>query len=211
MIGLFAAVAILLPNASARTVEIEPSDDVWVYPFAFDQVEDPFLRVWGTAGRSLPKADDEEGSWSYSLLSFNTKDLQGKVKSAKLVLTHNGNAGFSAAQSEAAPLEARTAPSGFSEKTWQYEDWTKFRPGELLGQSPAKPLGDGKPFVITIDLMKAPAKLAEILAKNPGKPLAIALTGKLDPTELGQAGVYKLYSKFATPVERRPKLVLELE
>jgi hypothetical protein len=81
------------------------TDDVWVYPHSYDQTGDPVLRAWGDGAASV--GDPNTSSHSYSIVRFDlggVKEASHEIKKATLVLWHEGGAGFSFAESKAAPL-----------------------------------------------------------------------------------------------------------
>lgn len=210
MIAWLAALA--LAPALDTTVEVQTSDDVWVYPHAFDQTGDPFLRIWGVEGRSVGTLNDEEGAWSFSLLRFPLAEVPSKtLKSATVVVTHNAALGVTAEQAKDAPIEVRAAKADFQEKTWNWSMMPDFRPAKeetaILGSGAPTPVQPGQPFAVEIELDLE--RFGPVLSSaRAGGFLGLALTAKVDPAELGQAGVYKVFSRSAEQPERRPKLVL---
>lgn len=207
------ALAALL--VSPQEMSLEPTDDVWVYSFAQDQASDGFLRSWG-APEGAVSAGGEGMGFSYSLLRFQIPEGAGKVARAELVLTHAEDAKFSAEESKAAPLEARPAPAGFEEETWDYGMHPQFLPeardGSVYGAGHGSPTGTGT-FAITIDLTKGPnsfAKAWESAAGKPGRTIALALTTRMRPDEAGDSRIYKVYSRNSEP-KLRPRLVVAFD
>lgn len=201
--------------AGTQEVVVEPSDDVWVYSFAQDQTSDEYLRVWGSETGAV-EAPGEALSFSYSLLKFPAPKAGGRLVSAELVLHHVAEAKFEAADSKAAPLEARPAPAGFEEETWDYGMHPKFLPpadpASIYGTGWGAPSADEKPFVIKVGLLEGPNDFAAALktAAETGSPIAIALTSKLRPDEAGDGKLYKLYSR-ANEASLRPRLLLRFD
>ncbi len=205
----------LVLAANLATVTLEPTDDVWVYPYASDQVTDPYLRVWGSQGESLGEPDPGM-TVSYSLVKFDLGKVNkdGKLKSAVLVLTNFDKVGYTAQESKDAPVEVREVEPGFTERLWDFRDAEKFAPEAkeaVLGSGYATQVVEGQPTVITVDLMKGPGSFPALLDKcmaSKDKALALALTSKLDPEGSDQTRLYKFYSHSAPKPEQRPKLVL---
>lgn len=202
--------------ASAQTIELTPTDDVWVYPHASDNA-DAYLRIWGSEGKSVAGPGNEIELFSYSYLRFDTTTLpkDKKLVHAKLVLHHVANPTWSDSIAEGAPVEVRGLNGTFDEKTWNFERVDKINPttgneGLLSKLSPkvAKPAES----VTTVELpFEVKGNFGEYLKKSsPGGALFLALASSLDPQSSGERTVYKFYSKDG-PKDSRPKLVLTFE
>jgi hypothetical protein len=199
----------------ALSLELVPTDDVWVYSHASDQVADPFLRVWGSNGESITgTTDDTPASWS--LLSFDLSKLSSgaKLKSAKLVLYQTAKPTFSYEDSVIAPVEVRPVKSGFKEKDWSIADAEDYRPesadNAVYGTAAVKPTGDDQPVRVEVDLMhgKRDFSLALSKAMQGDKRLGLALSSRI---EIGASRkTYKFYSRAAEE-KLRPRLVLDWE
>ncbi|MBS1707731.1 MAG: hypothetical protein JSS65_03310 [Armatimonadetes bacterium] len=198
------------------TVTLEPTDDIWVYPHASEQVEDTFLRVWGSDGQAVQEPDPGMSA-SWSLVKFDLGEVKqdGKLTKAVLVLTHAPKVGVTVKESADAPIEARAVEAGFTERLWDFREAEKFSPegkaNEILGTGAIQAVVEGKPTLIEVDLMKGPAPFATLLKSKLGstdKKLAMALTSKIDPEGSNNARIYKFYSRAAEKVELRPKLML---
>lgn len=205
-------------QATTRALYMSPTDDIWVYAHAEDPQKDSYLRAWGTNGKPLGLPGDDPNSFSYSLLKWDLSGFPAKsrVATAELILTATPEAGYTAKDAEAAPLEVRNAKTTFTEGAWDYTDAPKYAPlgtdSEIFGSvSPSTVVPTE--FKIVIDLMKGPndfkAYFNEALKK--GKTLALALTSRIDPSQLGMSGVYRVYSKDATDPTVRPQLRITLE
>jgi hypothetical protein len=205
----------LLTISVATTVELAPTDDVWVYPHASDPGKDPFMRVWGGNDLAVSPSPDEMDSYSYGYLKFDLSSLNKgqKLTAAELVLKHAADPGFSQQDADNRPIQARALLGTFEEKTWQYENATKVAPDKsdtaVYGSATGTVISNGQPFTLTIDLLKGPAKFAERL--ETGSTLALALTSTIDPQVGGMRAVYKVYSKDAENESNRPKLRLTFE
>jgi hypothetical protein len=197
----------------AQTVELIPTDDVWVYPFAGDATKDTFLRVWGASGRSVADGQDSVDEFSYSLLQWDVSSLpKGELKEAKLIVFHIAETELSPALSRGNPMEVRPLATGWTEKGWQHSMVSKFAPmaGEkaVFGSGFLGQIETGKPFKIEIDLLKGPGDFKAHLieaCRAESKKVALGLTSKLNPAEMGRSAIYKLYSKDG-PAETRPVL-----
>ncbi len=213
------ALASLLLRSNTETQTLNPIDDVWVYQFADDQTGDPFLRVWGNDGVAVGKSFEGHLNFSYSCLKFDLSSINSgaKLTSAKLVLVHAPEPGWSAEDSQKNPLEVRTLSNAWSEKAWAYEDAKKIHPSDgtdtILGTASEKPPTDDKTFVFEVDLMKNSELFQKVWAEsmNSGtKGFAVALTSKLEPAQAGENTVYKFYSR-SNEAELKPKLVITTE
>lgn len=204
----------LIAALAVETITIEATDDIWVYPHASDQVNDPYLRVWGTDGKSLAADAMEANAFSYSYLRFPVpKTAQGKkIVSAKLVLSVVAQPAWDEKFGTTYPLEVRSVGAFPAEGKWRYDsDLPNFMPkpgDEGLFVKQGVKTGGGKDGVkVEIDFSKGAIRLNE-LAKAGNIDLALAST--LDPAEIGDRIVYKFYSR-AAEAANRPKLVLTIE
>lgn len=206
----------LILTARVATVTLEATDDVWVYPHASEQVEDPFLRTWGFEGAAVEEPDPGMTvSWSLVKFDLGSVKVDGKLTRAVLVLTHAAKVGMTVKESADAPLEARSVEPGFTERLWDFKEAAKFSPkgaaSEILGTGSIKSVEEGKPTKIEVDLMAGPASFAGVLSSrlaSTDKKVAFALTSKVDPEGSDNARIYKYYSHAADKAEYRPKLVL---
>ncbi|MDK3157654.1 hypothetical protein QPK87_13860 [Kamptonema cortianum] len=198
----------------AKSVELTPIDDVWVYPHSSDQVGDHYLRCWGSGGQSVADVSRGAASVSWSCLKFDLSGIEGSIKSAKLVLWLPHPRGFTPDQAKEAPIEVRLVSSKFEEETFTFDDAKDVMPGRdvasILGMlSPDLP-DDEKSLSISIPLNKDGAmKRLNELAKG-DKVFAVALTSKIDPETAGEGGIYKFFSRNG-PAPTRPKLILEID
>ena len=221
MIAAIAAIVLCTAPADVKTVEVFPSDDVWVYPHASDPGTDPFLRVWGAGGKSVAEAGDDVGEISYSYLRWRLSDLPtGKLVGATLVLTHVANPAFTVEQAKASPLEVRPLPVlaaaatsttiEFSEKMWSHFLVGQIAPGpgskNVFASGFAEKIEKDKPLTFELDLLKKEG-FAEFYKNPRTMGLGLALTSSMDAAE---RAVYKLYSKDG-PKEYRPYLRLKIE
>ncbi len=210
------AISALVLSPLRATVEITPTDDVWAYPHASDQVEDQFLRVWGFEGQSVAKSAEESESLGYSFLKFDLAGLPEKaLKGAEMVLTHSAKPSFTFEIAKKAPLEVRPAKDGFNEKTWTYGDLAKFMPPaakeSIYGAGSPESVPEDKEFPIRIDLAKGPGEFLKAFesARKSGV-IALSLTTTMSPAESETRSTYKLYSRNG-PKEFRPVLRLTFE
>jgi hypothetical protein len=203
---------------SPQVLTFEPTDDVWVYPHASDPSKDPYLRVWGSEGKSVAPAAEELDEFSYSYLKFNLKTLpKGKIEEATLTLTSIADPGYTADYIKDNPVEARPLKSDFTEKTWEYDiARTLFpEPGakSVYGLAYPSKWPAGKPFTVEIDLLKGPAdfRIDSKQAANGDGSFAIALTSTDDVQTMGSTAVYKFYSKDADKKEYHPVLRIKVQ
>lgn len=213
MLSAILLAAFVAPQTFTKT----PTDDVWVYPHASDPQKDAYLRVWGAGGKAVAGKSESIEDFSYSYLKFDLSDIPGEatLKEAKLILTAVADPGWSKSDLKATPLEARLAGSAFTEKDWVYESFAaKLGPEEakeaIFGTATIGDIEKGKEPVLTIDLLQGPGKFADALKAAKGKSIALALTSRLDPSELGRAAIIKTYSKDG-PEKFRPVLRLVFE
>lgn len=212
MIALIAALAL-----APQTADLVPTDDIWVYSHASDTKE-PLLRVWGADGRDVAADPMDADSFGYTYMKWDISNLPtGKLKEAKLILTHVLDPGWTLDYATAHPLLARPVPSGFTEKTWDFARIDKFSPRDgdlaIFGSGvPAKVPMTDKDAKFSIDLLKGPNDFGKYLADaRASKVLAIALTSKMDVESMGQGSIYKFYSKDAESASKRPILHLVFE
>lgn len=203
--------------SKATGLYMTPTDDIWVYANASDPNKDEFLRAWGADGRAMPIPGDDPQAYSWSLLKWDLSGYSDKTKivEAQLILTAAPDAGYTAKDTAAAPLEVRPVKPDFLESTWDYGLAEKYMPtgaeGQIFGETAPANISSTS-FKITIDLMKGPenfsAYFADALKKH--KPVALAVTSRIDPGKLGREAIYKFYSKDATDVNVRPVLRIVL-
>lgn len=213
---MLAALALISALKAPTTVDLIPTDDIWVYPHASDPGKDAYLRVWGAEGRDVAKDINELQDYSYSYLKFDLSKLPaGKITGATLTLTHIADAGYDVAYAKQNPLRVRPMPSDFDEKKWDYQNAETIKPDEKVifgSAAPDKIPGGGKDFTITVDLLKGPGDFkAYVDNARGGKALALALTATMDVEEHGQRCIYKFYSKDCETASKRPVLRLTLD
>ncbi len=207
---MIAALAALTLGFAAQTLELTPTDDVWVYPHASDPQKDGYLRVWGAGGLAVASDPAQADEYSYSYLKFNLEKLpkDAVVKSAVLVLMHTPDPAWQVADAKRNPLEVRSLGKDFAEKTWGYEQGRTVFPGgrkeDVFGSFFPEKIEAEQPIKFEIDLLKGPAKVSF----TSGGTVALALTSTLDPSEIGNRATYKFYSKDYDKSEYKPKLVL---
>ncbi len=208
MLPLLAA-ALLAP----RTVDLTPTDDVWVYPHATDPGMDPNLRVWGISGDAVAQDPSEADNFSYAYLKWDASMLpkDAKLKEATLTVTHVAEPNFTLDVAKHFPLQARPVSSNFDEKTWSYGDSIKIAPEKLktsiFGEGIPTSIPASGTFPITVDLMKGPNDFAKYLASSKGS-FGLALTSAMDPSAEDHAMNYKFYSRNDENGARRPVLHL---
>lgn len=216
MIAWLAYTALLTTPVEAVT--LTPVADLWVYPHATDPERDPFLRVWGADGKAVAGKGESSQSHSYAYLKFDLASTPkaGQLKAARLLLTHTPDPTWTGDDLKASPLQARLIAADFDEKDWNYANTIeKILPpagkDDVLGTASSATRREGKDFVVTIDLLQGPAKLASTWSAIRAKgSLGLALTSAIDPEALGMKSIYKFYSKDGQK-ELRPSLVLEFE
>src|SRR5687768_10306177 len=104
---MLAALALSMLVAGPATVELTPTDDVWVYPHASDQ-KDAYLRVWAAGGPDLAADAGELEQVSYAYLRFDVSKVPaGKITEAKLTVTHVASPTFTIELAKKSPLLAR--------------------------------------------------------------------------------------------------------
>ncbi len=209
---MITALAALTLGLAAQTLELTPTDDVWVYPHASDPQKDGYLRVWGVGGQAVASDPGQADEYSYSYLRFDLAKLPkgAKVAKATLTLMHTSDPAWQAKEAQAAPIEVRLVSKEFSEKAWDFSMGkttfpTAGKEAVVSSFAPTK-LEAGQPTKFEIDLLKGPFKLD--FSKT---SMALALTSTLDPSAIGNRAVYKFFSKDYDKVEYRPKLVIQFD
>src|SRR5579885_1128491 len=204
--------------SNATGLYLSPTDDIWVYANATDPQKDEYLRAWGKDGRAIPLPGDDPQAYSWSILKWDLSGFGDKTKivDAQLILTQVADAGYTAKDAAAAPLEVRGVKSDFSESGWNYADADRYAPqgaeGEFYGQA-APAVVSSQPFKITIDLMNGPDNFRSYFddAMKKGKVIALAIASRIDPSKLGREAIYKVYSKDAADPTVRPALRFVLD
>lgn len=198
---------------AASTLQLQPTDDVWVYPHAGDPSKDAYLRVWGSGGRAVAQDAVDTTDFGYSYLRFKVPADLKSLKGAKLTLTHIAGPGYDKDFSKAFPIQVHGLKGTFEEKAWSYDLINKVQPiGEkIFGTGWAENLSADKPFQIVIDLGKPEFYEYISAASKSGGDLYLALCTKVDVAEVGMKSMYKVFSKDAETDANKPKLVLETE
>ena len=211
------AVAVMFSNLrpTFETVTIPVDQDVWVYPHASDPGGDPALRAWGVGGKAVAAtaADAEEFSYGYLRFSFSGIPDGKKLVGATMVFKPVGNPEINPDASKW-PLEVRSLVGTFTEKDWDYSQVGKIYPsGDIFGTGILAKADDGDGLQIKVDLLGKDSKFSSAFDKavKDKQPMHFALTSKYDVSELGQKGVYKVYSKDNKDEAVRPKIVLKFE
>lgn len=215
MTSLFCALAMM----PATTVELTPTDDVWVYPFAQDQTSDDFIRCWGDSEGAVGKVSEGHFAFSYSCIKFDLDKIpQGKVISAKLILTSVSNPAYTLEDCKKYPVEARRLAANFEEENWDFKMATKVCPEagekEIFGSGETDDFQPDKPVVFTIDLTKGKGEFLKNLdeaRKSSAKVMSMAITSKMNPDVAGEGRTYKFFSRTYEKKEVRPKLVVVVE
>lgn len=217
MISLAAAILLSLAKPSDDVVTVNDDQDVWVYPHASDPAGDSALRAWGVGGKAVAAdaGEAEEFSYGYLRFSFNVPDGK-KLVGASLVVTPVGTPEINP-DSKKWPLEARPLVGTFAERSWSYDQVEKVHPSatDIFGTGVIAAARSGQGLEIVIDLMGKDSKFGDAFAKalKDKQPIYLALTSKYDVSEMGQKGVYKVYSKDNpnNPTSTLPHLELKFE
>jgi len=200
-------------------LDLQPTDDVWVYPHASEPEKDPYLRAWGIDGHSVPAKDDPGQEFSLSYMKFDLKDWPSgeRIQSATLLLVHAPNPSFTPEIAKQFPVEVRGLDQDFTEKTWNYTMFENIRPSNakdaVFGSAFPAPWEKDKAFRVEIDLLKGPAKFEEFVnaaLKSANKTLRIAICSNMDPSAGEGRSVYKFFSKDGEAVNR-PILKIKFE
>lgn len=206
--------------AAPQTIELQPTDDIWVYPHASDPEKDGYLRCWGAEGQAVAANPEESEDFSYSYLKFDLSKLpkNATVKEAKLTLWHVTDPGWGLDVVKLNPLQVRGLKPDFSEKSWEYDISRSLYPAKenaaVFGSYAPEKVDITKPIKFEVDLLKGPGGFAKFLKKAsdaPDRQLGLAITSSINPSELGQKAVYKFYSKDWEKADVRPKLTLVVE
>lgn len=211
------AFALTAPIQPAQEVTLEPNGNAWVYPHAADATTDEWLRFWGNAGNSVDTPDFGNLSLSYSLIQFDVKDLpEGGITTAKLHLWQDAPFTFIEEESRQRPVEVRYVPGYFNEQNYTFNEAAKYMPVReeegIFGTGYGRVPHEQVPFEIVIDLTKGQAdfKKAVETARAGNGLILMALTTTMDPQEVAEGAIYKVFSRHAAKTEYRPKLVITI-
>lgn len=217
---MISAIAFLALGLAPQTMDLTPTDDIWVYPHATDPEKDVFLRCWGAEGMAVAPTPDEGDEFSYSYLKFDLAKLPkgAKLKEAKLVLWHVADPGWTLDVAKDNPLQVRGVKPDFAEKNWEFDISRTIFPAKektaVFGSFFPEKLKAGEPIKFEVDLLKGPGEFAKALedaSESPDRKLGLAITSSLDPSEIGQKSVYKFYSKDWEKSSQKPSLHLVVE
>lgn len=200
--------------ATAGSTTLNPTDDLWIYPHAPDQVSDEYLRCWGSDQGAVGDVGEFAMSFSFSVMRFKLPKDLGTIKSAKLVLMSFHDISYSGDEAIANPIEARAASGQFDEDNWDKANSKNVAPSKdkatIYGKAGVKPPANDDPFKIEINLTGEKSRFAADVTKAMAgdRVLGIALTSTLDP-EGTDGSIYKVYSRAAKNKDFRPKLIIE--
>lgn len=204
--------------AAAQTINLHPTDDIWVYHFAADQASDPFLRCWGTDGKAIGDENaGDAGSWS--VMKFDISKLPaGKLTSAELNLYFVPNPNLDEELGKKYPLQIRSVTSKFEEENFKMENAASILPKagkeSLIATAPVVMYSNATgPTKITIKLGAEESKFMAYLQdarKSSTKELAFSISSALTPDEAGESLIYKWYSTNSEEATK-PTLTLNFE
>lgn len=195
-------------------MNIVPTDDVWIYAHASDQT-DPYLRFWGSEGISVPDPNyDFSGAWA--CLKFDlSKAPKKEITAAKLVIWLIPGSTINQDIANRYPVEVRMVSSKFAEKGFELSHSPQIIPNAdksgLFSTTKAKIADNNeKAQKIELDLLGDKSEFKKYFKDANGSSdrlLGLALTSTIDPAEVGQSGIYKIYSRNADN-EFKPQLQL---
>jgi hypothetical protein len=150
---------LLLGLWAQRTYQAQPTDDVWFYDNAFNPGFTAILRVWGDGQNAVdPTGAYPAQNFSYSLAKWNLQGILAgrryQVLAAQIVVVQTQPPGYTRAEAEQSPLEARNlSHTDFTEASWDYDAPNNPYPGEtVLGTSRMTNYRTDAPFAIPIPL-----------------------------------------------------------
>lgn len=222
MISALLALSTLAAQSSeqlAEQVELIPNGNAWVYPHAADPTSDEWLRFWGNAGNSVDEPDFGNLSLSYSLIQFDVSSLESTdITTAFLHLWQDAPFTFIEEESRQRPVEVRFVPGYFNEQSYTFNDAINYVPARgpesLIATGYGRVPHDQVPYEIVIDLTAAGGEgevdFREIVreAKEGNGLILLALTSTMDPQEVAEGAIYKVFSRHTPKVEYRPRLVV---
>ncbi len=219
--SLIAAMALNSAPMAHDVIDLNPLNDAWIYAHAGDPQTDEFLRVWGQEDAAVPADPNDRDNFSYSYLSFDLErcPTDKKLEAAELILTHVADPGFKLDDTKKAPVQVRPLVGTFTEKGWNYDLGAKVYPApkkeDVFGEGSPAEIPQGQPFEVSINLLKGPNSFKVYLGKaieGKEKTLFLSITSKIDPSQIGRAGIYKFFSKdHKENAKRRPLLRLTFD
>jgi hypothetical protein len=142
-----------------QVYQAQPTDDVWFYDNAFNPGFTAILRVWGNGEYAVdPTGAYPALNFSYSLAKWRLDGIpagrQYQVLQAQITVVQTQPPGYTRAEGEQFPLEARDLTStNFTEATWDYNAPNNPYPGTtILGESLMTNYRTDAPFAIPIPL-----------------------------------------------------------
>jgi len=186
-----------------RTYQAQPTDDVWFYDNAFNPGFTAILRVWGDGQNAVdPTGAYPAQNFSYSLAKWNLQGILAgrryQVLAAQIVVVQTQPPGYTRAEAEQSPLEARNlSHTDFTEASWDYDAPNNPYPGEtVLGTSRMTNYRTDAPFAIPIPLDREVFEPYFNAAVNEnGGELGIGFVSRMSPGGQGGQRFYRFYSR----------------
>ncbi|MDW8107629.1 MAG: hypothetical protein RMK45_09135 [Armatimonadota bacterium] len=205
IVSVVLSVSVVCSALAQRIYQAQPTDDVWVYSFAFNPGTTPVLRAWGDGVTSVSDQAPPGESHSYTYAKWTLAGVRAgviyQVLSAQITVVQTQPPGYTRESGEQNPLEARDLSStNWSEATWQFNNAATVVPGNILfGEGTMENYRLDAPFSIPIIINVAQFEpyFNAAISQNNGV-LGLALTSRLNPEGAGAQNIYRFYSRNDT-------------
>jgi hypothetical protein len=186
-----------------QVYQAQPTDDVWFYDNAFNPGFTAILRVWGDGQHAIdPTGAYPALNFSYALAKWRLQGIpagrQYQVLEAQITVVQTQPPGYTRAEGEQFPLEARDLSStAFTEANWNYNAPNNPYPGNtVLGESLMTNYRTDAPFAIPIPLnAEAFEPYFNAAVNQNGGELGIGFVSRMNPAGQGGTRFYRFYSR----------------
>lgn len=209
---MIASVAVLaVAIQGAKSIDVNPSADAWVYGHAPNPGLETMLRVWGNGSDAIEKDVPPTGECSYAYLNFPVEPIDSelvKVTEAKVVVYFEKTEDLTAEQMQTFPLEVRGLDLIFKEKDFHVDTLKVGPDAAVFGKGTKAEAGGADKYKMTIDLLGKDSPFKEYFQRSlQKKQIGLALTSTIFPGD-SRGALYRIFSRESAK-NLQPRLVVK--